>query len=168
VDLEALQQSIVSAINQELGTARLIPGTKPGIEYREEDLPTTISEMASFELIPHLSYRFSYFTYRYMLIAFLVERGSDYESGQIEIISTAPDKDPEIEEFSPPTIYVKKITNQVTGEGGVGVEFGVAYDSELSEGGQHQFGITYKITKTSTSVPKIRAFLLGVLSTTEA
>jgi hypothetical protein len=167
LDLNELKNAILGAINRELGSVQLIPGTKAGVEYHPEDIPTSVAAMSSFELVPHLGYRFEYFNYRYMLIGYLIERGSDYESGQIEIISTAPDKDPQVETYTPDTLYLKKIESQITGNSGVGVEFSTAYDSELSEGGQHQFGLTYKITKAG-SIPKIRAFSIAVLSTTEA
>lgn len=168
MELADLQKAILAAVNKELGAVNLIPGTKAGVEYHPEDLPTSVDVMSSFELIPHNSYRFGYFDYRYLLVGYLIEQGSNYESGQIEIISTAPSKDPEIEDFTPPPIYVKKIESQITGISGLNIQFGVAYDSELSEGGQHKFGITYKITKAASSIPKIRAFLIAVLSTTEA
>lgn len=165
LDIDEFSEALTTALTFDMGKVSLIPGAKATAEVDPTSLPTTPTVMGSAELVPSVRYRFPYYRVRYLLIGYFLERDGEYEVGDLEILSEAPNVDPnDGSTFTPPTIHVRRRPSILTNGSGIGVEFGVAYDPDVGVEAP-VFGITYQIRVATPSVfPTLRMFRKSTLA----
>jgi len=139
--------------------------------YLNNNFPTVMLDPL---LIPNSSYVWTYKGTRQLVLDYMVQRGTTWETGKIKIFHTAPATAlTQADELTPPAIpfdvkyppfFIQTVENVIGG--GCGVVFTALYDPS-STSVEQRFGLGYRIiSATNPEFPMFAASYVSVIPTT--